>query len=38
VSEDVRLQDVLAMAATNLVSLLPRPGDVSKAVEKECGA
>jgi hypothetical protein len=38
VSEDVRLQDVLAMAATNLVSLLPRPGDVSQAVEKECGA
>lgn len=38
VTEDVRLQDVLAMAATNLVSLLPRPGDASKAVEKECGA
>jgi hypothetical protein len=38
VSEDVRLQDVLAMAATNLVSLLPRPGDVSQAGEKECGA
>ncbi|HET8760930.1 MAG TPA: hypothetical protein VFN94_07665 [Nitrospiria bacterium] len=38
VSEDVRLQDVLSMAATNLVSLLPRPGDASKAVEKECGA
>ncbi len=38
VTEDVRLQDVLSMAATNLVSLLPRPGDASKAVEKECGA
>jgi hypothetical protein len=38
VTEDVRLQDVLLMAATNLVSLLPRPGDASKAVEKECGA
>ncbi|MFZ5876319.1 MAG: hypothetical protein ACOYXU_07905 [Nitrospirota bacterium] len=38
VSEDVRLQDVLAMAATNLVSLLPRPGDATTAVEKECGA
>lgn len=38
VTEDVRLQDVLSMAATNLVSLLPRPGDASKAAEKECGA
>ncbi|MFZ5862799.1 MAG: hypothetical protein ACOYXR_08170 [Nitrospirota bacterium] len=38
VTEDVRLQDVLSMAATNLVSLLPRPGDATRAVEKECGA
>lgn len=37
VTEDVRLQDVLAMAATNLVSLLPRSGDGSRATEKECG-
>lgn len=37
VTEEVRLQDVLTMAATNLVSQLPRPGDGSKATEKECG-
>lgn len=37
-SEDVRLQDVLAMAAKNLVRQLPRPSDGSAATEKECGA
>jgi hypothetical protein len=37
-TEDVRLQDVLAMAATNMVSLLPRSSDASQATGKECGA
>ncbi len=37
VTEDVRLQDVLTMAATNLVTLLPRSSDGSPATEKECG-
>ncbi len=37
-TEDVRLQDVLSMAATNLVSRLPRSGDGATSTEKECGA
>lgn len=35
-TEEVRLQDVLAMAATNLVSLLPRQGDAPQGAGKEC--
>lgn len=37
ITEDVRLQDVLSMAATNLVSTLPRAGDGGSPPEKECG-
>lgn len=37
VTEDVRLQDVLAMAAKNLVGQLPRSDDGAAATEKECG-
>lgn len=37
VTEDIRLQDVLSMAATNLVSRLPRSGDAAASTEKECG-
>lgn len=36
-SEEVRLQDVSIMAVSNLVSRLPRPGEATRAVEKECG-
>jgi hypothetical protein len=36
-SEEIRLQDVLSMAATNLVSQLPRSSDASQAAGKECG-
>lgn len=35
-SEEIRLQDVLTMAATNLVSLLPRSSE-TQATGKECG-
>lgn len=37
-TEDIRLQDVLSMAATNLVSRLPRPGEDATSAGKECGA
>jgi hypothetical protein len=39
-TEDVRLQDVLSMAATNLMSRLPRSNEGGQATEKdkECGA
>ncbi len=37
-SEEIRLDDVLVMAATNLISVLPRPGEAKKTSDKECGA
>jgi hypothetical protein len=37
-TEDIRLQDVSSMAATNLVSRLPRSGEGAASTEKECGA
>jgi len=36
-AEDVPLHDVVSMAATNLISVLPRPGEGREAGEKECG-
>lgn len=36
-AEDVPLHDVVSMAATNLISVLPRPGEGRAASEKECG-
>lgn len=37
-TEDIRLQDVLSMAATNLMSRLPRSDDGAASKGKECGA
>jgi len=37
-SEEVRLDDVLVMAATNLISVFPRPGEAGRTSDKECGA
>ncbi len=36
-AENVRLQDVVSMAAANVISILPRPGEERGASEKECG-
>lgn len=36
-TEDVRLNDVLSMAAANLISVLPKSGEGGTTAEKECG-